>query len=883
MNEEANLAKSMASLKLDSYAKKPKPDWIPTDYSTMVDESILNVPFKPDIFQKQAFYFLSKGHSVFIAAHTSSGKTLVAEYAIALSLKNNSRVIYTSPIKALSNQKFYDFKQKFPDIGLITGDVQVNPTAKCLIMTTEILRNLVYKNSDILRDTEFVVFDEVHYINDADRGVVWEECIIMLPKHISLVMLSATIPNAMEFAEWVGRTKDRCIYVISTSKRAVPLEFAIYCDSEAFSIEDKKPTDPVLTNFKAPLQPISKKTKISNKNKINDLGNFVNNRRLVPAIFFTFSKRICEEHGKSLQLLDLTNPMEKKMITKFLDDAMCSLREEDRNLPQVRAMREQAYCGIAVHHGGLLAFVKECVEILFSENLIKILVATETFAMGVNMPAKCCAFLGLTKIDNGAFRYLYTGEFIQMSGRAGRRGMDKVGTVLIADSKMPNVAAIKKVISGIPRNLSSQFKLSFSLILMAFRSNVEVKELMRKSFREHDSQKSLHLDMIKLSNLESIPLLNCSECKEYLDLISNLNYLCNEMPIFIKRSIHSGSVLILKNNSLVKVTSVSKTDFTFEYLDESIQGPLFQNLVTDEIVESSKGIIYKGYLKYPITFINRSLNKNISSACSFDEAAFMIKDGKISFDFDESEIFYVCKLSEMKATFNKITSHSCLKCEDFSMHFYEAIESKRTLDQIAYIKAKYSADGLAQIEEYSSRIKFLEKYMFLSKTITLKGRVAAEIRTVNDVLISELIFNNELENFTISEIISVFSTMISEEEDIETDISEELNEKIEIVKKYYDLLSKDMELFNIPPFEPLNLGMVQAVYEWCEGKSLGTIVAKYNVQEGSFVRLLLRLDECCREMINVSDLIGNSGLVEKFSTATNLIKRDIVFMPSLYI
>ena len=881
MSKEESLNNSMNSLNLDNFAKKPKADWIPPDYKSVVDESILNVTFQPDIFQKQAFYCLSKGNSIFVSAHTSSGKTLVAEYAIALSLKNNSRVIYTSPIKALSNQKFYDFKQKFPDIGIITGDVQVNPNAKCLIMTTEILRNLVYKNSDILRDTEFVVFDEVHYINDPDRGVVWEECIIMLPKHINLVMLSATIPNAMEFAEWVGRTKNQCIYVISTSKRAVPLEFAIYCDSEAFSIEDKKPNDPTESNFKVPLVPISKKTKISNRNKINDLGNFVNNRRLVPAIFFTFSKKNCEEHGRSLQLLDLTTPNEKKIITKFLDDAMSNLREEDRNLPQVRAMKDQAYCGIATHHGALLPFVKECVEILFSENLIKILVATETFAMGVNMPAKCCAFLNLSKIDNGSFRYLHTGEFIQMSGRAGRRGMDKVGTVLIADPKISTVTEIKKVISGMPRDLNSQFKLSFSLILMAFRSNVEVKDLMRKSFREHDSQKSFHADMIRLSKLESMQLLKCDFCQDYIQFLNDLDFICTGMPIFIKRSMKPGTVLVLKNNSIVKVEAVFQSQFSFKYIDNYIEGPFFQKSV-EEINFEIKHHNLRNFFQYPIT-LKSIQSDGQTSQCNFEQPVLMIKDNKISFDFEESEIYYVCKLMELKETYNQLCKHNCLQCPQFLKHYFEGIESKKILDQISAIKAKYSAEGLAQMKEYSARLKFLSKYLLLDQQITLKGRVAAEIRTVNDVLVTELIFNNELEEFTISEILAIFSTMISEEEEYENEITEELQEKLEVLKKYFSLMSEDLESLNIPPFDPLNFGMVQAVYDWCSGHSLGTIVAKYKVQEGSFVRLLLRLDECSREMTVVSEMIGNNELVKKFSSATSLIKRDIVFVQSLYI
>lgn len=182
------------------------------------------------------------GESVFVAAHTSAGKTVVAEYAIALAAKHMTRAIYTSPIKALSNQKFRDFQHTFEpsQVGILTGDVQINPEASCLIMTTEILRSMLYKGADLIRDVEWVIFDEVHYVNDLERGVVWEEVIIMLPDHVNIILLSATVPNTKEFADWVGRTKKKDIYVISTPKRPVPLEHFLYSGKELHKIVDSK-------------------------------------------------------------------------------------------------------------------------------------------------------------------------------------------------------------------------------------------------------------------------------------------------------------------------------------------------------------------------------------------------------------------------------------------------------------------------------------------------------------------------------------------------------------------------------------------------------------------------------------------------------------------
>ncbi|KAJ3551432.1 hypothetical protein NP233_g13083 [Leucocoprinus birnbaumii] len=212
------------------------------NFHELVPEMAHKYPFELDTFQKQAVYHLELGDSVFVAAHTSAGKTVVAEYAIALAEKHMTRAIYTSPIKALSNQKFRDFKQTFSSssVGILTGDVQINPEATCLVMTTEILRSMLYKGADLIRDVEFVIFDEVHYVNDAERGVVWEEVIIMLPDHVNIILLSATVPNTKEFADWVGRTKKKDIYVISTIQRPVPLEHYLYAGRDKFKIVDAK-------------------------------------------------------------------------------------------------------------------------------------------------------------------------------------------------------------------------------------------------------------------------------------------------------------------------------------------------------------------------------------------------------------------------------------------------------------------------------------------------------------------------------------------------------------------------------------------------------------------------------------------------------------------
>ena len=355
------------------------------NFDELVPDMAMKYPFKLDYFQQNAVYHLEMGDSVFVAAHTSAGKTVVAEYAIALAAKHMTRTIYTSPIKALSNQKYRDFKTTFDPstVGILTGDVQINPEGSCLIMTTEILRSMLYKGADLIRDVEFVVFDEVHYVNDAERGVVWEEVIIMLPEHINIILLSATVPNAKEFADWVGRTKRKNIYVISTPKRPVPLEHHLFAGKEIHKIVDStgkflssghKDASDALRKKQdkereaAGLPPVQKssagarggrgggrtpsnmgatgahraintynKSQGANRgggnastggNQNNHLVQYLKKRDLLPVVIFTFSKRRCEENASGLGSMDLLSAAEKSEVHITIERSISRLRGE---------------------------------------------------------------------------------------------------------------------------------------------------------------------------------------------------------------------------------------------------------------------------------------------------------------------------------------------------------------------------------------------------------------------------------------------------------------------------------------------------------------------------------------------------------------------------
>ena len=587
----ANARDATKSASRRSDSKKSSDSWAVLDRLRDVDASLRReapvlahrFPFPLDAFQKEAVYRLERGESVFVAAHTSAGKTAVAEYAFALATKHCTRVIYTSPIKTISNQKFRDFQRAGFDVGLLTGDVSVRPDAACLIMTTEILRSMLYRGADLIRDVEWVVFDEVHYVNDAERGVVWEEVIIMLPEHVGLVLLSATVPNVWEFADWVGRTKRKKVFVTGTTKRPVPLEHVLYFggdkDEDFYKIGERETFLPL--GYKRALDAMNRAKRRKegemataaqggggggsgpggrgtgggagpggrgrggkpsgnagnkhpgrggaagsafgghaasgargrDKNAWVELIRTLERRELLPMVVFCFSRRRCDQMVDSLTGLDLTTSAEKHEIHVFCERCLSRLSPADRKLPQVTRVRELLRRGLGVHHAGLLPIVKEIVEMLFCRGVLKTLFSTETFAMGVNAPARSVCFQDLRKHDGQDFRGLLPGEYTQMAGRAGRRGLDDVGTVIIAAwDAFPSEAQARGLLSGRATKLESQFRLTYGMILNLMRvEDLRVEDMLARSFAEFHAQRSrgntrgaLSLDVAALKRVDEL-------------------------------------------------------------------------------------------------------------------------------------------------------------------------------------------------------------------------------------------------------------------------------------------------------------------------------------------------------------------------------------------
>ncbi|MFP5502048.1 MAG: DEAD/DEAH box helicase [Candidatus Sericytochromatia bacterium] len=453
--------------------------------SALIEAFAAKQKFPLDPFQREAMEALTERRSVLVSAPTGSGKTIVAEVAIFFSRATQTRCIYTTPLKALSNQKFRDLREDLgDDVGLVTGDVVINPDAQVLIMTTEILRNILQADPDRVADVSHVILDEAHYIGADGRGTVWEETIVFLGKDTSIVALSAMIPNADELATWVSSVH-KPMDVIFHAERPVPLEGYVAMDKVVplFDARGRLKLKSFEKNgwVETPLS--------------SAVARDLHEKKMLPAIFFVFSRLGCEKEAMEVirQGLPLTTKKEQAQIEKAVAEAL-------EKTPGMRASNgtmmwlERLKYGVAPHHAGLLPPLKLLIEILFQRNLLKLVFATETLAAGINMPARTVVITSLSKRTDEGHRMLTVSEFAQMTGRAGRRGMDTVGYGVVLASHRYSVQDVAALFKGAPEPLRSRFTLNYNMVvnLLYNYDEAQARRIVEQCFSQFQNNATIH-------------------------------------------------------------------------------------------------------------------------------------------------------------------------------------------------------------------------------------------------------------------------------------------------------------------------------------------------------------------------------------------------------
>jgi ATP-dependent RNA helicase HelY len=479
-----------------------------------VDDFEATLPFKLDPFQREAIDKLDSGvGGVLVSAPTSSGKTVVAEYAIFRALREGTKVIYTTPLKALSNQKYHDFVREYGEqrVGLVTGENTINDEAPVVVMTTEILRNLIYEDPKRLDAVNYVVLDEVHYIDDFPRGSVWEEIVIQAPRSIKLVGLSATIGNYREIAEWMAENRGG-METVFHDVRPVELKMWLSIHNRFLTLfKDGGGIDQRTWSKAAEEEEASYRVGRFSRLPSNDLLKVIEELRrldILPSIYFIFSRRGCREALQrcSYHELDLTTAEEKEAIDRVAAERLAGLKDHDeeslfRRMVDARLLRR----GLAEHHAGLLPYHKEMVEELFQRGLIKVVFATETLSLGINMPARGVVVSSFTKFDGVSFSNLTTGELTQLMGRAGRRGIDVIGHGVILKESDVEIGTIYEVAMGPTLVVESKFLPSYNMALNLLRvyTPEEAEGLMERSFGQFQKRLAVDRTRERLANVRA--------------------------------------------------------------------------------------------------------------------------------------------------------------------------------------------------------------------------------------------------------------------------------------------------------------------------------------------------------------------------------------------
>ena len=808
-------------------------------------EPAIKYSFPLDPWQQQAVSAIHRGDNVLVTAKTGSGKTLVGEYQIAYSLRKGARVFYTTPIKSLTNQKYNDLKHLFPanSVGILTGDIKSNPDADIVVMTTEILRNLLFKQSTStarigtagaisLTGVDAVVFDEVHYINDVDRGHVWEETIILLPPEIKLILLSATIDSPEVFASWIGAAKQRQIVLLKTSHRIVPLIHGIY-DPKGKDL----PLRPLKAGDEAPYQAAAYagwlrdrearakeaddwKTRVRTATAAGDsvagsagkvkLAHFTHTlnecvaelktRDLMPALFFVMSRKECERYAENLtgSLIDSTESASVRHIISFHLHKYAATLEFLAQYHQIVGLLER---GIAFHHSGLLPLLKEIVELLFSRGFIKALFCTETFAVGLNMPARTVVFLDMKKPvgDGGGFRPFRADEYIQRAGRAGRRGKDTRGIVLYLPSRIPlEPDELRGVFTGSLVPLTSRLQFHYDFLLKAI----------------HSSQSA------------TVPLWNT--------LIDASFWSAQQAAEAARQRIEHTAIEAQLAAS--PITQAQRTD-----LDEKAR-------IESVIKVSANAGKRKAQLE-----LDRWTDRHMGPAWKLAAVQYA--------GYKKLE-------TELAARAEAIVVLTC------------PVGSTR----VAPVLRALAAWGALDIAEDVTAPK-----------LTKFGTLATEINEGNPMLIAKLYETRALAEYTQEEIVSVLGAFIVDREAEQKTvhpralplfISDRVKETLVTVDMWGQQgvrIDLDCVVESPENFWSLATLWVCIGHEWVSGASATELVAKYEIYEGNLMRGLLKLANILNEWIAMATYTADVDMLDKLKDTHKLLLRDISIPESLYL
>jgi superfamily II RNA helicase len=810
-------------------------------------------------FQKWAVKAVVDGDNVLITAHTGSGKTLPAEFAINFFKAQNKKVIYASPIKALSNQKLYDMRRKYPHIsfGLLTGDCKDNPEADVLIMTTEILRNTLFNKQqqnfvagalafhmDIEEELAAVVFDEVHYINDVERGSVWEQSILLLPPQIQLIMLSATIDRPEDFASWILREKGlqavkanlvgKQMYLASTLERVVPLTHYMWLAVNNGTIKKaaKTPYEKKLEAVnsvplviadaqglyqEANYYKVKEILDYNQKNNtyvkrqfvLDSLVRYLKLNNMLPAICFIFSRKHVEQAANecsfSLHEDDSGIPLLiEKECRHILAQKLVNYKEY-LDLPEYQAIVRLLEKGIAIHHAGIMPVLREMIELLFEKGFIKLLFATETFAVGINMPIKTVIFTGLTKFNGSTMRLLYPHEYTQMAGRAGRRGIDTVGHVFHCNNlfENPTSTEYKHLLTGPPQKLTSKFKISFNLALNVYATQ-EVEKV--------DSSSNNSLEQFTNKSLLSTDIKN-------------------ELVFYQTEKAELLSLLAKRTERLMLCKTPRAVLNNYKALDKDLQ--------------------------HTANSARKKLRNELNALEA--EYKFLLNDLK-----------HLDAVSEVE----------------------QQLSQNQTDEQN---NSEYIINVIHCVEEILITNAFLQA----EKTVTEKGLIAAQLQEVHPLVLADTYEETQgFADYSALELTAIFSCFnnIRVSDEVKTHVPQTNSTSVNKISTFmtnrldYYYIQETKNIIDTGTSYEINYDLQNALMAWFEAADeieckhvIADIKKEKQIFLGEFIKAIMKINNICQEFEKICELNGNLGLLEKVKMIPTQTLKYVVTNQSLYL
>ncbi|GAA0725660.1 DEAD/DEAH box helicase [Dactylosporangium roseum] len=851
-------------------------------------EFVEEIDFTLDPFQAESCEALERGAGVLVCAPTGAGKTVVGEFAVHLALRQGRKCFYTTPIKALSNQKYNDLVERHGParVGLLTGDNAINGDAPVVVMTTEVLRNMLYSGSSALQGLSYVVMDEVHYLADRFRGAVWEEVIIHLPESVTLVSLSATVSNAEEFADWLVTVRGETTVVVS-EHRPVPLwqhmlvgkrMFDLFHDAEAAQKHDVHPE--LLRYTREMLRRLESSGDFRGRGRTRrfagpyrpEIVERLDNEALLPAILFIFSRAGCDAAVQQCLAagLRLTGPDERAEIRAVVESRTKHIPAEDLQVLGYWEWLDGLERGLAAHHAGMLPAFKEVVEELFVRGLVKAVFATETLALGINMPARCVVLERLVKFNGEAHVDLTPGEYTQLTGRAGRRGIDVEGHAVVVWQPEVDPRHVAGLASTRTYPLKSSFRPSYNMAvnLVGGVGTAAARELLESSFAQFQADRSVvglarqvqrNLDTMATYSREMA--CHLGDFQEYFGIrvsIAERERAIARLGAQQRRAAAMESLERLRPGDVIRVPAGRRSGLAI-VIDPGTGGRSFgepRPLVLTEdrwAGRISAGDFTSpaeplGRVRVPKQFNYRSAQDRRDLAAQLhrldlDPAARQSGRGPRS----RSRNVAATDDHELESLRSALRRHSCHRCPDREEHARWAERRHRLERDTEALRGKVASrtGSLARTFDRVCGLLTDRGYLTPEGTVTAAGRTLARIWNETDLLVAECLRRGVWDKLGPGELAAAVSVLVyearREAEDRASIPRGDVSDAVDATLKLWADLRDDEDSRGLQLTRELDLGFVWPVYRWARGESLTKVLGSVHgidgdMPAGDFVR-----------------------------------------------